>query len=97
MKKNDTSHAELRKSLHHFEHSRIERLHVLRVSPLSACEKTSEEARPSDLILTVNGWVELGGHEINICDRLLNNESIVQLAQEMANLPELQSFTFENN
>lgn len=39
----------------------------------------------------------LGGHEFSICDTVLKNESIVQLAQEMANLPELQSFTFENN
>ena len=32
-----------------------------------------------------------------ICDRVLNNDVVVGLAQEMANLPELQSLTFENN
>ena len=39
----------------------------------------------------------VGGNEITICDRVLNNDEIVQLAQEMASLPELQSLTFENN
>jgi hypothetical protein len=39
----------------------------------------------------------LGGHEIVICDKVLTNDAVVGLAQEMANLPELQSFTFENN
>ena len=32
-----------------------------------------------------------------ICDRVLTNDVVVGLAQEMANLPELQSLTFENN
>ena len=35
--------------------------------------------------------------EINICDQNLTNDAIVEIAQKMANLPELQSFTFENN
>ena len=38
-----------------------------------------------------------GGSEITIVDRELNNDAVVQIAQEMASLPELQSFTFENN
>ena len=32
-----------------------------------------------------------------ICDKDLTNEAVVKLAQEMAQLPELQSLTFENN
>jgi len=32
-----------------------------------------------------------------ICDKVLTNDAVVALAQEMANLPELQSLTFENN
>ena len=32
-----------------------------------------------------------------ICDQVLTNDVIVGLAQQMANLPELQSLTFENN
>ena len=38
-----------------------------------------------------------GGHEINMSDRTLSNDQIVDLAREMASLPELQSLTFENN
>jgi len=41
--------------------------------------------------------VSIGGAEINICDKELTNDYIVQLAQEMARLPELQSLTFESN
>ena len=39
----------------------------------------------------------LGGSEITITDRKLTNDNVVELAREMANLPELQSLTFENN
>lgn len=42
-------------------------------------------------------FADAGGHEIEICDKTLNNETVVGLAQQMANLPELQSLTFENN
>ena len=38
-----------------------------------------------------------GGHEFSICDQELTNETIVQFAQELAKLPELQSLTFEHN
>lgn len=31
----------------------------------------------------------IGGSEIVICDKLLTNDQVVGLAQEMANLPEL--------
>lgn len=41
--------------------------------------------------------MHLGGSEIQICDRVLTNDVVVGLAQQMANLPELQSLTFENN
>ena len=40
---------------------------------------------------------QIGGSEITITDRKLTNENVVELAREMANLPELQSLTFENN
>ena len=40
---------------------------------------------------------DLRGSEICITDRKLTNQMVVDLAQEMANLPELQSLTFENN
>ena len=32
-----------------------------------------------------------------ICDQVLVNDKVVEYAQQMANLPELQSFTFESN
>ena len=95
MRKNDTSQNDLRKSTLSSQKSTKHKLQ----DALAACFQILSFATFGALSNRVSErlFMHLGGSEIQICDRVLTNDVVVGLAQQMANLPELQSLTFENN